>query len=648
MRRLTAPLGYLALALLVAGPLLGRGLFLAVDASPVPRPRLDPSYWGLGQGTHEGSLSRLPLDALLVAVAHVSSAALAQKLVLVSAVFLAGWGMHRLADVSSPGARVFAGLLFAVNPWVYDRIWAGQLFVVLGYALLPWAFGAFRSLLRGERTTAWRFVLLALAVGIASSHMALLLGLLCGVTLVFARGRAALRPALVAFGLAALASVWWLVPTPGVREVWSQVGDGQLALYASTSHGPGLLPTVVGLSGFWNDARPAVSFVPAWPALALTLLALAGGGLVLRRRDPVSLGIALAGVFGLAMALGYAWGPTRPSFAWLLAHVPPLRSFRESGKGLALVALAYAYLGSAAVEDVVRGFAASARGRVAVAVTLLLVPLVLGGRELWGAWGQLRPSSYPAAWSQADARLSAEAQGSRTLVLPFHGYFALDFAHDRVVANPAARFFRAPVAVGRSVGTADDVVDPDQRRIAGALDGPAASFADCLAASGIGRVLVLHQADWRSYGNLATRPGMSVEARWPGATLLRSSRPTSLVTARTGHTGTCRDWTPVPARRSGAFGLRLLTDAPPTAQLRINLPGGPKWRPTNNAHEFHYTGWPPYRTAYLLGLAALSVALLLSLRTWGQTPDAHAQEGTDPKSARPHARQGTDPSHAHA
>lgn len=612
MRRAVVPAAYAALAAVVAGPLLGPGLLLAVDASPVPRPRLDPSYWGLGQGTHEGTLSRLPLDAALVALAHLTSAAVAQKLVLLLAIFLAGWGMHRLADVSSPAARAFAGLLFAVNPWVYDRVWAGQLFVVLGYALLPWAFGAFRALLRGERETAWRFVLLALAVGIASSHMALLLALLCGCTAIAARGRYRLRPALAALGLAALASAWWLLPTPGVRELWDHVASGQLALYATTSHGPGLLPTVAALSGFWNDARPAVSFVPAWPALAVTLLALAGGGLVLRRGDPVARGVAAAGVVGLVMALGYAWGPTRGSFAWLLAHVAPLRSFRESGKGLALVALAYAYLGSAAVEDLVRHVAGSARGRVAVAVTLLALPLVLGGRELWGGWGSLQPSSHPAAWSQADAHLSRVAQGSRTLVLPFHGYFALGSAHGRVVANPAPRFFRAPVAAGRSVGVADDVRDPDERRIASLLAAPGATFSDCLAASGIGRVLVLHEADWRASGNLAARPGMSVEARWPGATLLRSARPASLVMARTGHAGGCGDWTPVPARRDGRFGVRLLAAPPAGAPLRVALPDGGAWRRTG-ARELRFAGWAPYRRAYLAGLAALVLALLLAV-----------------------------------
>src|SRR5437016_2497358 len=67
--RRAAPLIYAGLALALAGPLLmGRGVVLAVDLSQSPHPGLDTAYWGLPQGTHEGSLSRLPLDALFVAL----------------------------------------------------------------------------------------------------------------------------------------------------------------------------------------------------------------------------------------------------------------------------------------------------------------------------------------------------------------------------------------------------------------------------------------------------------------------------------------------------------------------------------------------------------------------------------------------------
>src|SRR5260221_8578431 len=156
-RALTPPLVYLLLAVAVAGPLLAPGLVLAVDLAPVPHPHLASAYWGVAQGTHEGSLSRLPLDALFVLLGRVGAVAIGEKLLLLAIVFLAGLGMHRAAPARTEAGRYFAGLLYAVNPFVYDRLYTGQWFLLLGYALVPWAFRQFGRLLAGDSRRACGF-----------------------------------------------------------------------------------------------------------------------------------------------------------------------------------------------------------------------------------------------------------------------------------------------------------------------------------------------------------------------------------------------------------------------------------------------------------------------------------------------------------
>jgi hypothetical protein len=355
-----------------------------------------------------------------------------------------------------------------------------------------------------------------------------------------------------------------------------------------------------------------VAQLALWPALVITLVALAAGGTALRRRDPVTWGVAAAGVLGFALALGYAWAPTRAPLAWLLDHVAPMRSMRESQKGVALVAFAYAYLGAPAVAHLAVHTVRTPRGRAAIAATLIAVPALLGLRTLGGAWGSLKPSHYPASWSAADAVLRREAQDSRTLVLPFHGYFALSFAHHRVVANPAPAFFHAPVLAGRSVGGPEDATDPTQAAVVRLLADGAhrGDLGACLAALGIGHVLVLHEADWRRYGFLAAAPDLAVRGRWPGATLYRSRVPTSLVMARTRPVTGCRAWTPVPAQMTARTSVRLLAAPPAGAPLRVNLPGGSRW--VRSGDGMRYAGWEPYRRAYALG----AIALLLSLFAW--------------------------------
>ena len=61
--------------------------------------------------------------------------------VVPAAVFfpLATTGAARLVRTAVLPARLGAGLFYAVNPFVFDRLYAGQLGVLLGYALLPFA-----------------------------------------------------------------------------------------------------------------------------------------------------------------------------------------------------------------------------------------------------------------------------------------------------------------------------------------------------------------------------------------------------------------------------------------------------------------------------------------------------------------------------
>src|SRR5207302_4861822 len=49
---------------------------------------------------------------------------------------LAGWAAGRIVPGSGV-AQFSGGLLYAMNPIVFERIWAGQVGFLLGYALLP-------------------------------------------------------------------------------------------------------------------------------------------------------------------------------------------------------------------------------------------------------------------------------------------------------------------------------------------------------------------------------------------------------------------------------------------------------------------------------------------------------------------------------
>src|SRR4051812_31238006 len=295
------PVAYLALAVAVAAPLLKPGLVLAVDLSLTPHPALPGVYWGLAQAPHDGTLARLPLDALFVGLGHLGAVGLGEKALCLGVVALAGVGMHRLVVVRHAAAAYYAGLLYAINPFVYDRLYTGQWFLLLGYALLPFAYRALLGALEGDLVAATTFGALFGLTGIASTHMAVILAAMAAATAAIHGGRmwrapAVRRAAGLAAALAAASALSWLVPTPGLREFWHAIGPSQLELYRSAPNGSWPVPVAVaGLTGYWNDARPATDWVPAWPLFALTFATLSLAGLAARARDRTTWAVAVMG-----------------------------------------------------------------------------------------------------------------------------------------------------------------------------------------------------------------------------------------------------------------------------------------------------------------------------------------------------------------
>lgn len=591
---------------------------LAVDLVQTPHPHLPADYWGLPEGTHGGLLNRLPIDALFVLFGQLGAPGLPQKALLLASVFLAGLGAHRLAPVQSLPARVFAGLLYAANPFVYDRLYAGQWFVLLGYALLPWAFASFVRLLRGGRpASAWRFGALGALTGIASPHMAALLALLClavAAAFLVARParRALLSRAAAGGALALLLSIYWLLPTPGLSRFLDQIGRGELDLYQTVADERfGVEATVLGLHGFWNNPNPVRELVPVWPAVALALLVLGLAGLALRRRDPVACGVALAAALGWAIALGTASALTRGPFVALLEHVEIARAFREPQKAVALIALAYAYLGAVAVDDLVRNRTRWTPAPVLVAVVLVL-PLVQGYRTLGGLWGKLETSRFPASWNEANTVLKREAGRSRTLFLPWSGYLELEFAHGRLVANPAPRFFETPILASRSVGEGAGVAsssDPVERRV-DALLTRGSTFGElggCFAALGVSHVLLLNSAA-ADYRFLERRADIVPVRRWRDLTLYRLRRPGALVMSVPAGATPCAKVVPLPSERRSPVRYRAPLPLPGDRALLLGLPDAPGWQARGN--ELEYAEWPSYRRNYLLGLAGFALFAL--------------------------------------
>ena len=196
------------LAALVCFPFASGRLLLLDFVSGPHQPLLPAEAFGLNGGLNGGvplAIGFRLLDRLLGQAGSVVPAAVFFP--------LATTGAARLLRTAVLPARLGAGLFYAVNPFVFDRLYAGQLGVLLGYALLPFAVTALLDAAqephRVGRAACW-----AGATVMMSEHFA---WILVPVTAAIAltrphRVRALLRLGAAALGAAAISAYLLVAP----------------------------------------------------------------------------------------------------------------------------------------------------------------------------------------------------------------------------------------------------------------------------------------------------------------------------------------------------------------------------------------------------------------------------------------------------
>ena len=512
------------LAALVCYPFVGGRLLLLDFVSGPHQPLLPATAFGLDGGLTGGvplAIGFRLLDRLLGPTGSVVPAAVFFP--------LATTGAARLLRTAVLPARLGAGFFYAVNPFVFDRLYAGQLGVLLGYAVAPYAVTALLDAAREPHRVA-RAACWAGATVMLSEHFAWILVPVTGAIAVTRphRVRACVRLGAAALGAAAI-SAYLLV---GPVLVGTRPAGALLQLTAYRTQGDprvGLLVNVAGLYGFFRPGpAEAKNLFSGWPAVlaVLVLIVAVGYAAVLRdaahRRD--GLAILAAGVAGYFLALGDQ-GPAGGLFRLAYEHVPGFALMREPDKFAVLVALAYAYGFGWGIAWLTRRSQLKV-ARLAGAVLAIAVPLAGTPNLFGGLGGQVTASEIPASWSVA-ARLAGPAT---VLFLPWHEYFPTPFTGQRVIANPAASYFAGTVLTSQDPGpgyafTAEDPEHAFLDQVLGPAAGrPRAGIA--LGGLGVRFVALAKVADWRHFAWVGGEPGIRLVYSSPSLDLF-SVRPTA-------------------------------------------------------------------------------------------------------------------------
>jgi hypothetical protein len=531
----TLPLLWAAfITLLVASPWLASGYLFGTDW-PGPR-RFDFPV--------EAS-SSAPLQIALALVSRLVSSEATGKLLVFSLLFAAAFTAYRAVPAGGFIARASASMLYLINPFVYGRLHYGQLFLLAGYAVLPWVAMRLRVLFLAPGWTAAVLATISLwLLGTLSLHLFVVAALLGGALFVthavaHENKRAYLPRLAGALGITAsltfAATAYWVVPALLGRgpegTVLARIGSGDLTAYMVVPDQKlGLLPNLLGLYGFWAEPAGRFTsmkhFVPLWPAILALVLLIAAVGAVstFRQRNdqlaPWVAGLVFAAVVGLLLEIGVSAPFTSWLVRWLDANVPLYLGMRDSGKWAALLALVYSQLFGlgavailGAIQGRLKGAVTMAWAQSAAAAVLLALPLYYGNGLLFGAHGEIRPSHYPQGWYAADRSLLADHDSGRVLFLPWHGYMSLSFVENQnsIIASPARTFFSKPVLTSTDPelpGIAPPS-SPDQTSITDLVKaGPQAHWAEVLAARNVKYVLLARELDWQSYRYLESQPGL--------------------------------------------------------------------------------------------------------------------------------------------
>lgn len=507
--------------LLVAGPLLGDGYLLLLDAPTGPVtvwPTLLPlPSEGLASGGVPSSVFfRFPL-ALLHSIAPTAP----NKVLLVGSLggsVLSFFHLARRWIGATPMAAVAGAFFYAVNPFTYQRLAAGHLSLMVGYALVPLVIRrSFDLADNGSRRNLVRVLWLNGVVLLVSPHVgalttiAVMAASLTGGT----RTRQRLSAAGATVGSAVGTSAFWLLPA-----VFSPTGlDSNLAeirAFSTKPSGWGSALNGLLLQGFWRDEFAAP--LDDRPLLFLTFALVLGifFAVGIAKLPRYRTGTLAAGLTALVLASSTSLPGIRSLARWVFAEIPGLQLFREPQKFLMILCLAYAIGISRGVDVMLEK--TSRRSRIVVPALAAGSVLVASFPMLWGFQGQISTSSVPGGLVRATADLEADGD---ILYLPWHEFMPYGFAGGRTIGDLAPHLLGDRAFSSNIDGfihrTTGDNADPRVVYVNELIErrGLVGGFGSLVAPLGIRYVFLAHTADFRAYRFLDRQEDL--ELRYAGA-----------------------------------------------------------------------------------------------------------------------------------
>lgn len=496
------------LAFVIVFPLLSPGFILSFDTVVGPFKPQFPSFFS----------NTFLFGSILSSLSLVFSTAILEKVWLFLIFFLSGWGMYRLAGKNSIAAGIFAGTLFAVNSFVYERVLIGHWGLLLGYGLLPFMVEAILS-----KKSVFAAIIATFILSI-DIHFALIFVPILLVLPIFTGN---IKQIAIFWGTLLFLNLNWLIPAfLGHSELITIVDsfnvNDLIAFRSFADPNYGLVFNLLSGYGFWAGANhyftlPKDVFM-FWPLLSVMILSVVLVGIykIFKEGDVKEKTLAVAMVILMVLALDFAGGVALPAsrdmFISLYDKFPILRGLREPQKVIGLVMFCFAFFGAYGVEFLVK--------KKKIFLILLILPLIYTPTVFGSFWGQLRPVDYPASWSKVKTILDTHPGKNSVLAFPWHQYMRYRFNNNQAVVNIGPLYFGNKILSSQEYET--KYLDSHETRVealhvSGLLriqkeginllgekvDSPV-DWAQNLSVIGVKYILMSKEEDWQDYQFLDT------------------------------------------------------------------------------------------------------------------------------------------------
>ncbi len=448
-----------------------------------------------------------------------------QKIILFFIIFLSGVLAYNLCPSKQKIGKLYAGILYMINPFVFVRFLAGHLDILIGYAFLPLLV---KLAMEYEDNRVKKMIQIGLVLSIISISYHLLMLSLLFLSIIFiaqyisSKKIDTLKNLVKILSIYFLLNSYWILPfilnTESKTHTFASWISGQdIGLF--TPKGAtnfNVLFNVGSMHGFWRSAYDYAKFhLPFWYVLYFVILFLSIHGFLIIKNDKRLRLISWLFVIFSVILLIFATGTSLPSFSkiftFFFEKFPLFRGFREPHKLLSVVVLMYSFFGGVAVGDFSKEIKTQKLRKSLLSLIIVAIffstPLIYSYTMLFGFKNQLGVSQYPEEWERAEEVMKRDDSDFNILFLPWHMYMDFNFNPKQRIANPANAFFSKPVISGDNIeagGIYSQSNNPTSRYIEFLLfnKNRIKNFGSLVSHLNVKYIILAKQADWLQYNFL--------------------------------------------------------------------------------------------------------------------------------------------------